>query len=348
MLFSTKTIEESDSKIPEKDTQGIGTSYFESAVEFILQERFKPSKGNKPTLRSQFINSIRNFKLEDIKNQLNFTKEFANKFNDVATEMTQDLYDKIVEAVKEDKASGFYRYIMENKQDIRSNSIVFKGEIYTKYTNVTVEKNNASIKTDMDKAFEFFLNIFEDISKCTTPNEMNAVVDRMKKYNKDKESRLDTIRGKLLNQYSVKSEDFATELIKFFRDGSANKTTYYMPPEGQTNLDNVYNYYDSYVEIDKSLKFITQYSTNMQNNLYDMARIYDNKAKKLKFPKEFYKSEPLLEFAKLFGNIHDIMDVYILYLGAKLDAEWERFQRDRSVLKAAAAYNKKRQKEEED
>lgn len=354
MLFSTDLIEESNSKIPESNEEqetGITTSYFEYAVQSIQEGLFLGKKGK--SLKVGFIDiakKIKEFKLSDIKTSLNFSTSFGNDFNGKAHYMINDLYDKIVAAVKEDKSSGFYKYVVENKSGIKYQNIVYKNECYEKYTNITAEKNTASIKSDLVKIFETFETICIKLSKAHTPNEFNDAMSLLKKTSKEyKDKSLSMIRGRLVNQYFVKDEDFPSEILKFFRGGTDHKKIYYIPAEGEYNMDSlVSEAVNGYLGIKDTLEFVTQYSTKMQKDVYNACRLFDNRVT-VQFPESMYRANSIKELYKLFDIIQTICNIYLLYLAAKLDATYEKFQRDRSITKEAASeYRKQSNKEDND
>lgn len=347
MIFSTDLIEDPNKKIEvELESVDDSNTFLESTLEYIterrVKERVKDIKKKKFSLGVDFkdLGSNPNKFLTDLMNtyvnKINYETLYV-PFVDKMKEINQTCYDKIVKEIKADKESGVYNKLKELEDEIKScDTVVIRQDYIESYSNIREDRNSASIKTDMIKIFTFINEMMKKVEAVNSPNDTEALIKMVKKHLEETPATYDQIRGRLTNQYSVEEEKYAKALYKYFRSGQGEPTTAYIPPEGKGNIDTnmVSKAYSGYMDIQGDLKYTIEiFSRKMYRDLDHSIKIMTGNT--VKFNERFFNVETIKKVSKVFTEPQKILDLYILFYSAKIDALYERFKRNRAIMKAA-------------
>ena len=345
MIFSTDLIEDPNKQLEvELESEDDSNTFLESTLEYITERRIKQKKND--IKKKKFNIDINDIAHNPNKYLVKLMNDWAHKLNydslylpfvDKMKEINQTCYDKIVKEVKADKESGVYIKLKENEDQVKyCDTAVLRQDYIESYSNIREDRNSASIKTDMIKIFTFINEMMKKVSAVNSPNDLEALNKMVKKHLDDTPETYDQIRGRLANQYSVPDEKFAAALYKYFRSGQAEPTTAYIPPEGKGNIDSnlVSKAYSEYMDIQGDLKYTIEiYSKKIYRDLEHSIKITTGNETHVN--ESFFNVETIKRVSKVFTEPQKILDLYILFYSAKMDALYERFKRNRAIMKAA-------------
>jgi len=347
MIFSTDLIEDPNKKIEvELESEDDSNTFLESTLEYITERRIKEKK--RDIKHKKFTIDVNDITHNPNKYLMDLMNKWADKLNyetlylpfiEKMKEINQTCYDKIVKEIKSDKESGVYIKLKENEGAIKDcDTAVIRQDYIESYSNIREDRNSASIKTDMIKIFTFINEMMKKVEAVNSPNDVEALNKMVKKHLDETPDNYDQIRGRLTNQYSVSDEKFAGALYRYFRSGQAEPTTAYIPPEGKGNIDSsfVSKAYNEYMDIQGDLKYtIDIYSKKIYRDLEHSIKI--TTGNKTHVNELFFNVETIKRVSKVFTEPQKILDLYILFYSAKMDALYERFKRNRAAVKAALA-----------
>lgn len=356
MIFSTDLIEDPKNKIEvELESEDDSNTFLESTLEYITEKNLiskgkQIAKSKMELGRQMAIKNLNVDPYETFTNPNKIAAEMLSRFRntisyaslyqpfvDKMKEINQNCYDKIVKAIKTDKANGFYTKLKQNESDIKGcDTVVLKDDFIESYSNIREDKNSASMKTDLVKIFTFINEAMKKAEYVNSPNELETYNKMLKEHLDNTDSEFDQIRGRLTNQYAVIDENFAKALYRYFRSNQSEPTPAYIPPEGKGNVPYsfVASAYEGYMDIQKDLKYaIDIYSKRQYRDLEYVIRTCSYT--RIKYSESFFNVETLKRITKIFGEPKKILDLYLVFYAAKMDALYERFKQNRAVMKAA-------------